>query len=418
MKSTFLAGIAIVIVVIAVSALFLYTSSKQSGNVLLSLTDPANVPFGTQSLNITYSGLAVHTTNSNTSSWINLSNSGTVDLLSLVNSSLTLGVLSLLNGTKINLVQFNVSSANIEINNTIYKVTLPNSKIIAHINGLGTVNGTVRVLMDLSPTVITVVTANSTLFIMVPSIRAVIVPHPINVQITPGVEIPLHEQDKAELADITPNISITSASLSNLNNVTSLHVTVKDNSNVSVILRQVIIFGNQSINLPKYNITNVNGENKGNVSSHIIITPSDLSVNSTVVPNKTINENGGINETEIEKEVENLGKTLAFMRTVTLLAGANGSLYLPFLKCSPATGNGGEDIGSSPAKSVCPENVNYSGFNKGYTLNANQTATLSFAGSLITGEGNYQINIIPGDAYTLVVQGENGGKAHINVTAS
>ncbi|MCL4391241.1 MAG: DUF4382 domain-containing protein [Candidatus Parvarchaeota archaeon] len=411
------AAVLIIVIVAAIILFFAYNLTKTpAGNVLLSLTDPANVPFGTQSLNITYSNLAVHTISANGSGWTNLSTAGSVNLLSLQNSSLTLGSFLASNGTRINIVKFNVSVASIEINNTIYPVTLPSRQIIAGINGSETVNGTTRVLLDLSPTVITIVTANSTIFIMVPSVRAVIIPHSVNVERTPGVKIPLQKQDKDKLEDVAFNISITSASLSSIGNVTNLQVTVKDNSNTSVSLKHVMLFGNQSINLPKYNITNVRegfgGENKIRNTSGIL--PSDLNAN---ISNQTHN-GSAVNETEIEKEIIDIGKNIAGMRMITLQVSPNGSLFLPYLRCSQrAAGADDNEQGPTPLKSLCPAFVNYSSFEKGYVLNPGNSVTLAFSGSLVMGEGNYQINIVSNDSYMVVVQGDNGARANTSVTA-
>ncbi len=432
MKTAHAAGIlVIVIAVVAVAVFFLYTPSGAQNNVVVSLTDPANVPSGTQSLNITYSSLSVHTIGVNTSGWTNFSNTGSVNLLTLANSSITLGSFSAPNGTLINLVKFNVSSASIAINNTIYPVTLPSGQIVAHINGTKIVNGTAKVLMDLSPTIVTIVTANSTIFIMVPSIRAVLVPHPVSVDITPGAIAQLHSQDRIRLEDITPNISITSASISNLNNITTLHVTVKDNSNTSVVLRHVLVLGNESLNLPKFNITGVREGYRGSIEGGVSIgQPSGITISArgyssdfTNGTNQTSGNHsnetiGATNETEIENEFINMGQNIARMRTLTFQINSNGTLFIPYLQCTQQIGGNGEDIGPTPAHSVCPAYVNYSAFRTGFVLNSNQSVTLTFTGSLVLGEGNYQVNVVPGNAYNLIVQGENGARAQTLVNAT
>ena len=277
MKGFAVGAIAIVVVaIVAVVFLIHYIQfgAVSTGNVILSLTDPANVPSGTQNLSITYSAISVHTIGSNTSGWTNLSASGGVDLLSLSNSSIVLASTSIPNGTKINMLAFNVSNAQITINNTVYKVILPSNRIIAHINSTQSINGTVKVLLDLSPTVVTIVTANSTVFIMVPSIRAVIIPNPSQIIRTPGAKASLDLRDKAELEDITPNISISAVHLATANNITNLQVTVKDNSNTSVLIRHVQLFGNQSVVLPKFNYTI--GDGNFSETQHGNINPSDL----------------------------------------------------------------------------------------------------------------------------------------------
>ena len=389
MKGFAVGAIAIVVVaIVAVIFLMHYTQfgAVSTGNVILSLTDPANVPSGTQNLSITYSAISVHTIGSNTSGWTNLSASGGVDLLSLSNSSIVLASTSIPNGTKINMLAFNVSNAQITINNTVYKVILPSNRIIAHINSTQSINGTVKVLLDLSPTVVTIVTANSTVFIMVPSIRAVIIPNPSKIIRTPGAKASLDLRDKAELEDITPNISISAVHLATANNITNLQVTVKDNSNTSVLIRHVQLFGNQSVVLPKFNYTI--GDGNFSETQHSNITPSDLSA--------TVNGTTRVfNSTERESELINIGRDFAEMKTITFFAGSNGTLYLPYLQCMVHPVVGGENEGPTPVSSVCPAYVNYSNFLQGYSLNAGQSETFLFNGLLVMGQGNHPIYIVP-----------------------
>ena len=437
MKSLYRVGIALAVIVTVVVVLFVVsyklgssptTSTSPYGNVLLSLTDPANVPAGTQSLVINYNSLSVHTSGANGSGWTYLNASGSdINLLSLQNSSVVLDSFSLPNGTSINMIRFNVSKAVITINNTQYLVTLPSNQITAHINGSQVVNGTVRVLLDLAPTVITIVTANSTVFIMVPSVKAVIVPKPVSVIRTRGAVVNLSERERVDLADITPNITITSASLSTLNNLTSLQITVKDNSNASVLLRHVSLFGNESVSIPRINVTNIreighgeiNVTERGNVTSAPILranvtTSAILKTYDDVVPTDVAAGS------HTKSELLNVGKDLVHMGMINFLVGVNGTLFLPFLNCVSATavGSEGETVGASPDRSACPELVNYSDFNKGYILGAGQSATLSFNGSISLGQNTFHVKIVPGDNYKIVVQGERNARASINVTAS
>ena len=435
MKTAYVVGgvAAVIVAVVALAVLFLYSPGSAHDNIMISLTDPANVPYGTQSLNITYSSLSVHTIGANTSGWVSLSNTGSVNLLTLANSSITLGSFSAPNGTLINLVKFNISSVSMKINNTVYPVTLPSGQIVAHINSTAVVNGTAKLLLDLSPTIITIVTANSTIFVMVPSVRAVLVPHPVSVATKPGTRVQLQERDKEMLTDITPNISITSAYLSSLNNVTSFYVTVKDNSNTSVILKHILILGNESVNLPKFNITGIREGYKTNIgdgngtsqesSAGLKLPVQRPSIDSISGANQTfINHSNGtsgvINETEIENEFINLGQDLVRMRTISLQISQNGTLFVPYLQCTQQNGGAGEDVGPTPAHAVCPTYVNYSALKTGFVLNPNSSAKLSFTGSLILGEGNYQVNLVSGNAYNVIVVGENGARAQTLINAS
>lgn len=94
--------IAVVLIVLAVvGVIYFYLAYPQTqNNVFISLIDPPNVPHGTQSLNITYSSVMVHTISGNSSAWVSAPGSGTLNLLSLINVSVVLGSLYVPNGYK------------------------------------------------------------------------------------------------------------------------------------------------------------------------------------------------------------------------------------------------------------------------------------------------------------------------------
>ena len=399
MKRGYNVAIAAIGIILVIVALIFYFRSYQipassSNNVIISLTDPANVPYGTQSLNIAYSSLSIHTINRNSSGWVNTSTSGQVNLLSLVNSSITLSSLSLSNNTEIDMLKLNVSSASITINNTVYPVILPSNQLTVNVNGTRIVNGTVKVLIDLSPTIITVVTANSTIFIMVPSLKAIIVPHPSNTNKKVGVISKLSDKDKAELDDITPKISIATSSLITKNNITTFSVTVNDNSNRSVLIKHILIFGNESVYVTKFGKIIRSGDNKESIDISNNSSKHSINASLEVVENKSIG----------------IGEDLAFMRTINFLVSTNGTLYLPYLKCTSNQNN--NDNGDK-----CVGETEYSDFEKGFTINPGQNFTFTFNGTIVVGNGNYLINPIIGNNYTVVVQGENDARANTNVIA-
>ncbi len=376
--------IAVVLIVLAVvGVIYFYLAYPQTqNNVFISLIDPPNVPHGTQSLNITYSSVMVHTISGNSSAWVSAPGSGTLNLLSLINVSVVLGSLYVPNGSKINMIRFNVTSASIELNNTVYPVTLPNAQITAKVTTNTSVNGTTNLITELSPTVITVFTANSTVFIMVPSVRAVSVGNSKLRGATIGSEHGLDIKELHALRNNIANISISNTSLSSVSNITHLSVTVKDNSNQSIIIRHITLFGNQLISVDNISVGpsgNISREDRGGFG--------------------TANSSGydsGYNNTytsgEYESEIDHQGILQASFKTINFLVAQNGTLFLPAL-------------GS-----------NFEG--EGYTLAAGQSFTFNFNGRISLGENHVSVNLVSGSTYRVVIQGQEGARATANVTAS
>lgn len=245
-------GIVVVLVLIVLGIYFIGfhkpSSVTRSGYLLaFQLTDPPQVPSGTQSLEIHYSSLQAHTS---TLGWLNSNDSGSIDLLSLTNLSQTIGTISVPNGTTIDAVRFNVTSATIDINNTDYNVTLTSKTITAKLSGNANVTSASSVLLSMSPTVVSILTGNSTVFVLVPSVAAVVLPYGTN-QTTSrvGYKSRITNRETEYLDNVKPNITISNTLLSVLGNTTSLSVTVENTGNKSAVIKHLSLFGNASVNL-------------------------------------------------------------------------------------------------------------------------------------------------------------------------
>ncbi|MDE1871412.1 MAG: DUF4382 domain-containing protein [Candidatus Micrarchaeota archaeon] len=180
MASKTLYAVALVLVILAVVAVyFLSMGGLGSGmsRLAVQMTDPPNVPQGTQHLIVAYSSVQVHSTgNASQSGWINASGSGTVDLMALVNVSKTIASADVSSNSSINLVRFDITSAQIVVNNTTYNVTVPNSQVSVAVTGQQKVNSSSSaVLVDLFPTVNAHSGANSTTYVMAPAARAIVI---------------------------------------------------------------------------------------------------------------------------------------------------------------------------------------------------------------------------------------------------
>ncbi len=463
-KSAMAAGIAIIVIIIAAVAIIGLQSASHvspstspttsttavshtttvSSGVQASpviLTDPAIVPQGTTSLVINYSSIRVHLSGS-FSGWVNAAGSGSINLLSLVNSSKVIGSANLPANSTVDMVSFNVTSAEITINGTTSSVTVPSRNVTAHITGASKLNATSGFLMDLSPTIATIYTSNSTIFVMVPSVRAIVIGGKnVSSHASIGSSAKLNDSVKARLEAIKPNISIVSSSISSSGNRTDISVTVKDNSNRSVMLRHMLVFGNYSVvvnPLSGFNTTvmvgadghiNQNGSTRFNITEietgdsaaagakikdnsnvptsiiggNAISTVSNVvaSNSNTIVSNGSIKSSSASNESSNASEHDSAefglvreGIDIQHMRVFNFLLSSNGTMLLP----------------------ANTKDFADSGF--GYNLSAGSTQTFTFNGILSFGEGHISIAPQNGTAYKVVVGGEDSATASMNVTAT
>lgn len=224
--------------------------------VPVRLTDPPHVPAGTQSLVIAYSSVAVHTP----SGWVASNSSGTIDLMSIQNVSQVIAGVKLPANSTIDNVRFNITSAIITINGTSFNVTVPNPQISAQISGSGQINQTNNLLIDMSPTVVAIYTNNSTVFVMVPSVKAVLTPGSAQAfargnnvsesakerQYEIGEKSELSISDINYLSRANATFKLSNAYLNSTNDSVGIRITVTNTGNKSVVLRNILVVGNQT----------------------------------------------------------------------------------------------------------------------------------------------------------------------------
>ena len=266
-KRTISYGIAAIVVAIAVmGAVFLanpllgitpnQTISKTGLNgpggnsipMVIQITDPPNVPNGTTSLNLTYSGFSFHVINNgetNPGTWVNASVSGTVDLLSLVNVSRTVALVQLPNGSSVDYIKFNITRVTINVNGSNYPVLLENSILTIPLTGGGTLENLSSTLLELSPTIHEETNGTTIQFVLVPSATGIVRSTGVATDETQiGSERQLSSSDQRDLGGAYGNISISSAFLTVAGNTTSMSLTIRNNGNVSVILTGITVEGN------------------------------------------------------------------------------------------------------------------------------------------------------------------------------
>ncbi len=405
------------------------TSSGVGQQTPVFLTDPPIVPSGTSALVLTYSSVSVHTSGTSAGGWVSGIGSGSVNLLGLLNTTQVISTANTPPNSTVDMIRFNVTSATITINGTTSNVTIPNHIITAHITGDTKVNASSGVLLDLSPTIAAIYTNTSTVFVMVPSVRAIVVGNKnVPGHASVGEKQALNVSEKQALESIKPNISVISSAITVNGNVTDVSVTIRDNSNASVLLRHVSVFGNYSVVVAPnagFNTTVHIGEN-GNISesnSESSNNSRDTSVGGTERTNGSI-DNGSshskLNLTDLqragvgislnvsqvgvdanasadanaESELVSQGIDAQRTRMFNFQIDQNGTLSLPSLN-GEAEGQAG-----------------------GYNMTSGTVATFTFSGKLSFGEGHITITPASGSQYKVVVSGEEGAFASANVQAT
>ncbi len=440
--------------------------SSSSANVVLmpiQLTDPPHAPYGTQAILISYSSLAINVNNANgSSSWIYGSGSGQINLMSIINLTQVIGNVYVPVNAIINKIRFNVTSASIEINNTNYSVTVPSGQITANIHSSAKASSNSSILLDLSPTIATIITSNSTVFVLVPSLKAIVIGSAaVNSNthnLTVGTKLKLNSSDRINLENSVPNLTILSSSLSQSNSSTSFSVTIKNNGNQSVVLNHMLLYGNVSskISINRTAVIQINGSVDGkeginiskiNISSKIDITGklktqtnSPPSAPSTTTSNSEVNSGLSITvNTSNSKDNSNIGSS-----DNSISATKINETSVSEKQNSSTSSN--EGVNSTDNNTLNVEEhvgvglVNFKVLNfliaqngnltlprasaefesGGYTIQPGATATFQFNGAIIFGNENSAISaeVSPGSVYTIRVGGEEGASASGTVVAS
>lgn len=154
------------------------SSSSGSGTLGVSLTDPPTVPPGVTDVYVNYSEIAVHVADAgNESGWYEIAPAGEIDLMSVINTSITLGSSQVTSGV-FNAIAFNITSATVTANGVNQSAYLTSNHLIAPIvGGLQVSSGTNQgVLVDLSPTVVALDNGSATEYVLIPSAHILPIP--------------------------------------------------------------------------------------------------------------------------------------------------------------------------------------------------------------------------------------------------
>jgi hypothetical protein len=342
-------------------------------------TDPEHAPAGTQAVIITYSSLAVHASGASGSGWVNASGGGTLNLTSVINASKVIGYVNVSSNATINLVRFNISSARIIINGTSSNVALPNNNFTLAVVSNTKINQSsgAAVLIDIAPSVTAVYSQNSTTFIMAPAAKATVIANvSASAKAGVGASVSLNAEAEASLAAAAPNITITNAYISISGNVTSIGVTVKDNSNGSAALNNLFIYGNQSVEA---------------VSSTGANTSLIAKINGRLNGSGLVGGNMSSSASLKTNLIANLGISIMALKAMDFAINANGALSLP---------SSGASFRSS-----------------GFTVAGGSTGSMTFAGELQYNSNTLIVRPKAGSRYRITVAGPDGAEASTTVTA-
>ncbi len=481
-KGAIIGVIVLIIIILAGAYLILQNQAMLSGsNAVISLTDPPHVPQGTSSLMITYSALQVHVVNASSSSWVNVQGTGSVDLLTLINVSQVIGNADIAANSTINMVRFNVTSASITINGTTSNVTVPDNRISANISS-SNVNGSAQVLVDLSPSIVTIYTNSSALFVLVPSVKAVAFAGGRGYfQI--GGRSQLTASEREDIA-AGANMSITGDSVASSGNSSTLSVTVKNNGNQSIVIKHIIVSGSINVLVRPFASVNATEDSRINAQRRPWLRTYaglDASAIGSIGAVAMRNDNITINGTLINSSMDAVNKTINIISSHSIRIDGfviNGSVFTSGNISLNGTQFGvggirnsidirqgnivieGRDTGiridgagaenaasistdirarigeltalgiqindlktmaffvSSNGTLALPGSTGIETTDSGYVLASGAEHTFTFSGTMRIAEGRVIASFVPNDNYSIYVQGEEGAHARANATAS
>ena len=240
------------------------SQTTSSQNFFISLTDPATVPPGTTALYVTYSALQMSVSRNGAVSIQSLPGTGTVNVLDLQNNTIVLAATNLPNGSVVTKVKMNISNAVITIKGRNSTVVIGESGITANISASAAISGKQSALVDLIPSVTAIETTDKTIYVLTPSVKAVIAPISVFVQPSsnisskrlsiPAVGNRLRFASNISVPQIfhsvTPTVNVTLASINVNGNDTNLAITLKNTGNSSVQLNGIMLNGSKKIYIP------------------------------------------------------------------------------------------------------------------------------------------------------------------------
>ena len=213
-----------------------------TGVLAAQITDPPNVPTGVTNIFVSYSSIAVHVEGvPDNSGWYTIASNGTIDLMSVVNVTKTLGSATVTSGL-FTLVRIDITNATVTFMNNNYPAQLSSNTLLLPIISGGVAvesNSSAGFLIQMSPTVSMFQNGNSLGFVLIPNAKSLPVPQGVwNESWTqPGTVVSEDNHDWLYHTNDTTsgNITISGASFG----FHGLSVTVKNSGSSSVTLSTI-----------------------------------------------------------------------------------------------------------------------------------------------------------------------------------
>ncbi len=390
-------------------------TGQPAGNFLVLLTDPPTVPAGTTQLNVTYSGISLQVKYANGSSAsVPVTASGTVDLLSLVNFTQTIGSATIPAGSTVKSIDFTISSASAVVGGQTVPVTMLSNQLVVPIKGGQLLNGTQSAaLLDLTPTLVEVDATNSTggavsYYVLVPSATAILKSNVSPGQGNVGARTELDQNDQNDLQNAQRgigNVTVTSATLHTSGNTTTFTVTLKNQGSSNATIFGLTLHGNFSSSAS----ASISCKETTSSTSTTTSTSTASTTTTSTTTSSTShgqgegqgqgqgNGQGPPSQTPASGEGQEHGRcTSSTNHPQTIPFKVNGTSLVPLF------GDGDNQANSSSL-----------------TINAGQSITLNFTGVIGVNTENSQsghnlvIGGISGNSYTIRLQGEGFQTAQV-----
>jgi len=284
-----------------ITGAYLYTKniSYKTVYIPISITDPPQVPTGTQALYINYSSLSIHVNYRGSSNWLPVNASGRIDLMSLINESQIIGGARVNLNSTVDMVEFYISYASITIDDINYDVHIPSNHVTAEVDNNKSVNESSNILLDFSPVVTPVYVQDSIQFVLLPTLRAMVVPNPalgplpiFGNDTYAQPRYTLQQPYRGMFSSANANLTITNVTVYTHENTTSFEVALSNNGKSNVTVLGIILYGNEiSYMLPNMiflndTVTaNMSRGDFGIIPPHLAGVPpvgEDISINESV----------------------------------------------------------------------------------------------------------------------------------------
>ncbi len=415
------------------------TPISSTQNVGIFLTDPPQVPAGTQALWVSYSSFKVQITDKNGTFWEPTNTTGSVNLFSLINFTKNLTNLSIPTNSIIDRISFNITNATITVNGTVYPVLVPSKQLSVDVKD-GNRSTPSDILIDLTPSVTAVIANNQTTFIMTQSGTAVPIPRKYGMHDRGQIPAPIDEGVMSILNNSRTKISIVNATITASGNRTSISIAVKDNSNSSTdLLNVMIVLGNESFaplqnpfgQAPNKTFNTINpyptGNHPGVPGWHNQSNTTQPSagwpnrdgrhLNGTKFNNMSrqgppigfapglyanriadggLPQRGAQNPPFASDPADYMSSRQVLFKIINLFIAQNGSLSMPEI----------QNIGHFP-----PDQP------KGMLLTPDSVAVLRYNGTITMADGKVGLQLRSGERYRIIVMGTGCAMASLNVTA-